>query len=642
MLFYLRQMYGENAQWKSPEQYHGVRALLDLKRDILLAMPTGAGKTLVAVLPSLVEKAYTVIVLPLIALMEDWERRLKKLGIGYERFQGAANPTLHGRENVILVSSDMVKGKHWSQAISMLAAQKPVARYVFDEAQYYFTDADFRKTALGNPFTIRKFPAQVALMTATCSEPAQRYLEAEFGLTNLLRISGVSDRPELSLRIYQKDESDMLHKLQSLVEECVVKNGRWGRDDRYLVFVTQHVDGEAVAKALGIPFYHANSANHPITDEERQQMYRAWIAGDYPGMVTTSALGAGNDYAHVRFTVHVRAPHEAVSAVQMWGRAGRDGHRAYNFVIAALTPRRMDEKRLHPVYGDMCGMRYMRNLTHPPPDHVYPHTCHVYQQTSFFDGEGYTCRALGRKELCSSCKSGCPSTPLIQLLMRFVEMQPPPPPEPLYVHPTIDPTQALLWTGEKTAAGTKRKLQDAFQDVAEQSVARTGRLHNDRTDNLEVFRQLFRLAGDRCGFCVATGHVGRSDGFHNPYNCPLMDSVQRATYSSLKGGLRYNTQPGHGVTCFKCHIAPLGDDALHPPFAKRGDPATCQYPHLVPALATAVFHVQPLRDRAEAHFSPGMGWSTVAGYSQWLTAEHRLYKTQVMALLKWASDYLIQ
>ncbi|KAJ3539138.1 hypothetical protein NMY22_g4870 [Coprinellus aureogranulatus] len=88
MLGQLRQLVGPQAVWKSKEQKEAVHHLLSLNQDVIVALPTGIGKSVIALLPSQVENAVTVIVVPLVALMQDWKRRLNAFGIAYEHFEG--------------------------------------------------------------------------------------------------------------------------------------------------------------------------------------------------------------------------------------------------------------------------------------------------------------------------------------------------------------------------------------------------------------------------------------------------------------------------------------------------------------------------------------------------------------------------
>jgi bloom syndrome protein len=121
----LKELYGPDASWKDKLQYDGVEALLALERDVILAAKTGGGKTLMPVLATCIKNVYTVIVLPLKSLMDNWETRLQGFGIPYEWWMGAERPYLDGCHNLILVSSDMAKKGTFKKVISELNAKRP-------------------------------------------------------------------------------------------------------------------------------------------------------------------------------------------------------------------------------------------------------------------------------------------------------------------------------------------------------------------------------------------------------------------------------------------------------------------------------------------------------------------------------------
>ncbi|KAF8181976.1 hypothetical protein K438DRAFT_1975921 [Mycena galopus ATCC 62051] len=249
--------------------YEGIRECLALQRDVVITSKTGSGKTLIAVVPSLIEDAITVIVVPLISLLEDWERRLDEFGLAYERFKGAAEPTIAGRANLVLVTSDMVKEKAWETAVAQLSTRRTVSRLVFDEAHYYAADYEFRPEALAKPYRIRGFNFQIALLSATVSEPAFQFLTREFELERPLRITS-----------------------ESSPRAGYVQHPDWKPEDRWILFVSSLIDGENYAKALGVPFYKA--AKDPLKEEEdlaRQQNYKAWAVGKTIGLVASNALG---------------------------------------------------------------------------------------------------------------------------------------------------------------------------------------------------------------------------------------------------------------------------------------------------------------------------------------------------------------
>lgn len=388
-------------------QYNALKELLALERDVIVSARTGSGKSAVAILPALVENGYTVIVCPTLNLIEDWERRLASMGVPFERYIGAKGPTqLGGRKNIILVSSDVAKGERFKTAIHTLhnrPSGRPVLRYVFDEAQSYYMDFNFRKEPMGNPHELRQFPCQVALFSATISLAAEKFLKDAFILSDHKRFSTCSDRPNLTLKImrpYHKDLASQISKAKEIINFHLA-DAQWRSKERYLVYVNSHADGEEVAKALGIPFYHASSTAHPIPDDVRKGIFNDWLAGKKLGIVATIALAAGFDYAYVRFTVHISPPFDLVTLVQEIGRAGRDGKRAYNYVLPPHSfPK---EFPVDPMHGDMRGAGAICDLVYYSHKKKYPHCCLTFVMTQFMDGQGSTCADLGRTRFCQEC-----------------------------------------------------------------------------------------------------------------------------------------------------------------------------------------------------------------------------------------------
>ncbi|KAJ7190529.1 hypothetical protein GGX14DRAFT_382102 [Mycena pura] len=383
LLDVLRQLEGPHAQWKTPQQYEAVRAVADWQGDVMIASATGSGKTMAAVIPALLDPGYTVIVLPLIALMEDWERRLTEKKVHYERFLGRRQPHLQGRAKIILVSNDIRKQSTWTEAIA---------------SHYYYTDKSLRPEPFANPETIRIGESQVVAMSASLHPAARNFVEQEFMLTNTRVITGSSDRPELNLVIeYLTNISAMITRTQQVLEH-IQRPGQWRPEDRILIFVNSHAHGLMISEILGVPYYHANSADHPITDEARREMYKKWAKGQEPIMVCSTALAAGNDHPNVRVTFHIGAPYDFVLFDQQRGRAGRDGREAWNVILAQKMPSHIPRTEdIDPKYGDLKGRQFMYDLVYGDR-----RVCVTLLMTRFMEGTGRSCADLGRP-LCYRC-----------------------------------------------------------------------------------------------------------------------------------------------------------------------------------------------------------------------------------------------
>ncbi|KDR66005.1 hypothetical protein GALMADRAFT_81284, partial [Galerina marginata CBS 339.88] len=98
-------MENPDAKWTCEEQKLAFLAVSDLKTDVLVVMATGSGKTMVVILPSLLEvNQITVIVVPLLSLLDDYISRLIRMDVRFEVYQSGKRPS--GAANILLVSAD--------------------------------------------------------------------------------------------------------------------------------------------------------------------------------------------------------------------------------------------------------------------------------------------------------------------------------------------------------------------------------------------------------------------------------------------------------------------------------------------------------------------------------------------------------
>ncbi|KAJ6453407.1 hypothetical protein C8R45DRAFT_945244 [Mycena sanguinolenta] len=613
-----------SAGWKDVTQYEAIRECLALQRDVVVTSKTGSGKSLIAVVPSLLEDAITVIVVPLLSLMEDWERRLDAFGIPYERFRGAANPKILGQANIVLVTSDMLKGKAWTAAIAELSQRRTITRIVVDEGHYYAADRDFRHHALAQPYHIRGWNFQVVLLSATVPDGAFRFLVHEFELERPLRITSGAHRPELNVIIDReaRDSAQQLERVKAILDKHVRRDD-WRAEARWIIFVSSLADGERYASMLGVPFYKA--AKGPSKQEDdglRQQIYRDWLAGVIVGLVATSALGAGNDYAHVRLTLHINCPFDLSSFYQQAGRAGRDGQRAYNYIVARAKVW-ASTKQPHPTFGDLVGGKAMSDLVYHQPA-SFPEKCLTFQITRFFDGTGHTCAEFLRQNSCAACKG----RPL--------------PHEPPLGLPLFQADKPLLYT-EDGADSKKRKLEEGFADATHRAVKRTGQDLSGIQDGFDLYRRIFALVGQACGVCFCFGQP--EPGVHPVSECPQLQSTPNllTAFRELKATVRY--PPGVNGPCYTCHIVSGGRNALHPAFAKGRSGALCTHPTLALSIAFGIYVERAWRKRALKYFAPEReappySWDSVAGFARWYTTRDKQGVWRSMAMIRFFGEHM--
>jgi superfamily II DNA helicase RecQ len=367
------------ADWRSESQRDAVITALKLEQDIVAILPTGGGKTMISVIPSLVEKdAITLVVLPLVALMLDYQRKLAEKNVPHEIFLGSESQRLKGDTNLILVSADVARSPHWESSIAQLNLRTPVVRLVFDESHLPLTAQDFRQS-LQNLAELRIFPFQLVLLSGTVALTSETTMIHEFGLHNVAIFRTKTNRPELK---FDWREFEIESHLPEVVARTLKEHGSQDPEARTLIFVGTIAQGTAISVHLKCDFYHGREW---LTKDEKLRIYNSWINGEKKVLVCT--------YSHVRLVIHAGSPREMIGFIQEVSRAGRDTRPA----TCILHPTVMKEPHLVPRDGDHGGKHAMYNALNRDTD------CIRFLLTSAVDEVGTRCDDNPFNQKCSRC-----------------------------------------------------------------------------------------------------------------------------------------------------------------------------------------------------------------------------------------------
>ncbi|KAG5335205.1 hypothetical protein C0989_001870 [Termitomyces sp. Mn162] len=388
-------LHNPQATWSSPEQKHAVIAVLQLKQDVCAFLRTGAGKTMLAIIPALIEGGQvTVVILPLKSLISDYKRKLKQMKIPFEHYTGAEEEIITGNHALILVSADRSRTPGWRQTVARIHNTKKVNRFIFDEGQLALTDNDFRP-ALQHLEDVRTIPVQLVVLSATIPIASEKALAKAFGLTHdWIGIRMSTDRPELEYIMHSPTRSHEA-TCAAVLETLHAEMKTFTQSDRALIFVSlKEEEGRPIVEALGCDFYEGGES---MADQKREAIYHRWIQGIHKVMVCTNAFGAGNDYPNVRLVIHAGTPKQMIGFTQEVGRAGRDGQWA-KCVIIPRYKSNMGKYQHPPKDGiDHRGYKAMWTMIYRS------NHCIRYSITSFTDKEGMSCGVTENSPRCSRC-----------------------------------------------------------------------------------------------------------------------------------------------------------------------------------------------------------------------------------------------
>jgi ATP-dependent DNA helicase RecQ len=310
-----------------PGQRETVEATL-ARRDSLVVMPTGGGKSLCYQLPGLASPELTIVVSPLIALMADQWRRLAKGGhpavmIASGLPDGVTREALadvrSGAARIIYCSPERFASPAFWDAVST----REVDLLAVDEAHCISEwGHDFRPDYLRLPRVIDRLGRPTVMAcTATATEEVSAEIAQRLGLREPLMVRSGFDRPNLSFdTVTFEGQGSKARKLAMLLHGLADDANRPA-----IVYCGTRRDTEEVAQALresglATAAYHAG-----MEPDERASAQHRFMEGDADVITATNAFGMGVDKADVRSVWHWAIPTSVEAYYQEAGRAGRDG-----------------------------------------------------------------------------------------------------------------------------------------------------------------------------------------------------------------------------------------------------------------------------------------------------------------------------
>ncbi|MCB0033663.1 MAG: DNA helicase RecQ [Anaerolineales bacterium] len=295
------------------------------KQDTLAIMPKGSGKSLCYQLQALMFEGLTVVVSPLIALMEDQVMQLQELGVPAAFLNSTLDPIQQGYiENQ--VRSGQIKLLYAApetllrpQTVALLESC-PVDCFTIDEAHCISEwGHDFRPEYQQLAGLRSHLPNAVCVaVTATATERVQEEIKQSLAIPDAGAFIASFNRENLFLAVEPKQNG-----LQQIADFLQEQEGSAG-----IVYCSTRKNTEIVANYLESMGYPALAYHAGMADETRRLHQRRFVYEEGLIMVATVAFGMGINKSNVRFVIHYDLPKNLEGYYQQIGRAGRDGLRA--------------------------------------------------------------------------------------------------------------------------------------------------------------------------------------------------------------------------------------------------------------------------------------------------------------------------
>lgn len=294
-------------------------------RDLLIVMPTGGGKSLCFQLPALLRSGLTVVVSPLIALMQDQVESLHNNGIGATflnstvsagEVRSRCEDILSGQVKLLYVAPERLLNPTFLEFLDLVAAQVGLAAIAIDEAHCVSEwGHDFRPEYRQLSQLRHRYPqVPVMALTATATDRVRQDIIGQLHLRQpYIRVASFN-RPNLYYEVRSKNSRTYLDILK------IIQSGGSG-----IIYCLSRRQVEELAYKLQRDRISALPYHAGLSDAERTSNQTRFIRDDVQIMVATIAFGMGINKPDVRFVIHYDLPRNLEGYYQEAGRAGRDG-----------------------------------------------------------------------------------------------------------------------------------------------------------------------------------------------------------------------------------------------------------------------------------------------------------------------------
>lgn len=378
-----------------------IKSVLD-KQDTLAIMPTGGGKSLCYQLPALLFKGLTIVVSPLIALMQDQVDALQKSDIpavflnsslDWDTYCSNMNSVRAGQTKLLYCAPETLL----TDRVQRLLTGLQVDCVTIDEAHCISQWGHDFRPEYREIFRLRSFfpNASFLALTATATAHVREDIKKSLALQNPAEFISSFNRENIFLQVVPKWTAKQGGAARQV---CALLTER--RDQSGIIYCFSRKQTEVLTKALCAKGLSAAHYHGGLSDAVRLKHQHDFTTGRIRIIVATLAFGMGIDKGDVRFVIHVNLPKSLEQYYQEIGRAGRDGSPADAILLYSYA----DTQKIRYFIDEKSGTNKIaaEEQLHAMTAYAYAKTCRRKNLLAYF-GENYNASTDNQYKCCDIC-----------------------------------------------------------------------------------------------------------------------------------------------------------------------------------------------------------------------------------------------